>query len=160
MIENIEAGDVDLSNYYTKPEVDEKLSDVDVDLSGYYNKEEADTAIKEAVEAIDVPEVDLSNYYNKEQVDEKIEAIELIPGPQGEPGKDGADGAPGKDGQDYVLTDADKIEIAASVNLEDYAKKTDIPDTSGFTTEEEVIALIAEYGGSGGSLPVSEEGAF
>lgn len=138
MINNIEGGDIDLSNYYTKPEVD--------------------TAITEAVEAIDIPEVDLSNYYNKEQVDEKIETIELTPGPQGEPGKDGADGAPGKDGQDYVLTDEDKQEIAASVNLEEYAKKSDIPDTSGFTTEEQVIALIAEHGG--GTLPASEEGAF
>ena len=36
-------------------------------------------------------------------------------GKQGEPGKDGAQGPqgePGKDGSDYVLTDADKAEIA------------------------------------------------
>ncbi|MBR5823816.1 MAG: hypothetical protein IKY67_06705 [Paludibacteraceae bacterium] len=83
--------------------------------------------------------IDLSNYYNKEQVDEKIETIELTPGPQGEPGENG---------KDYVLTAEDKQEIANLV------------DTSGFTTEEDVIALIAEYGGGGGSLPASEEGAF
>lgn len=41
---------------------------------------------------------------------------------------------------------------------DNYALKSDIPDTSGFTTEEQVIALIAEHGG--GTLPASEEGAF
>ena len=140
-------------------------------------------ATKEYVnEALKDVEVDLTGYYTAEQVDEKIETIELTPGPQGEtgpqgpqgePGKDGEQGpqgetgpkgdpgTPGEDGKDYVLTEEDKAEIAASVNLEDYAKKTDIPDTSGFTTEEDVIALIAEYGGSGGGdLPASEEGAF
>lgn len=133
------------------------------------------------------PEADLTDYYTKAQVDEIVEIIELTPGPQGpqgEPGKDGEQGpqgiqgpigetgpkgdtgpqgeqgiqgepgpkgdpgTPGEDGKDYVLTDEDKQEIANLV------------DTSGFTTEEDVIALIAEYGGGGGSLPASEEGAF
>ena len=62
----------------------------------------------------------------------------IYQGPKGDPG------APGKD---YVLTEADKQEIANLV------------DTSRFTTEEDVIALIAEYGG-GGNLPASEEGEF
>jgi hypothetical protein len=55
------------------------------------------------------------------------------------------------------------------VDLSEYAKKTDIPDTTGFITmpevedkgyqtEAQVIALIAEHGG--GNLPASEEGAF
>lgn len=100
MINNIEGGNVDLSDYYTKTEVDEKLSDVDVDLTGYYTAEQVDTEISNAIGAIEIPEVDLT----------------------------------------------------------DYALKTDIPDTSGFTTEEDVIALIAEHGG--GTLPASEEGAF
>jgi hypothetical protein len=34
------------------------------------------------------------------------------PGEKGEPGEKGADGQPGADGKDYVLTDADKQEIA------------------------------------------------
>lgn len=33
----------------------------------------------------------------------------------GKPGKDGEDGAPGKDGKDYILTEADKKEIADMV---------------------------------------------
>lgn len=55
------------------------------------------------------PEVDLSNYYTKTQVDGIVETIELTPGPQGEPGPKGDTGAPG---EDYVLTEADKSEIA------------------------------------------------
>lgn len=85
---------------------------------------------------------DLTGYATEKYVDDAIATIELTPGPagpQGEPGKDGVDGkdgepgAPGKDGQDgapgkdgatgpegpqgpagndYVLTEADKTEIA------------------------------------------------
>lgn len=47
MIKNIE-GITDLSNYYTKPEVDQKLSEVEVDLSDYYNKEEVEAIVEEA----------------------------------------------------------------------------------------------------------------
>lgn len=36
---------VDLSDYYTKTETDELLSNLDVDLSGYYTKTEIDTMI-------------------------------------------------------------------------------------------------------------------
>lgn len=67
---------------------------------------------------------DLTNYYTKSEVDAAIENIELTPGPQGIPGEKGetgaqgpqgepgANGQPGKDGSDYVLTEADKTEIA------------------------------------------------
>lgn len=65
-------------------------------------------------------DVDLSDYYTKDEVDNKIEEIELTPGPAGKDGKDGQDGAPGKDGvdgKDYVLTEADKQEIAGMVEV-------------------------------------------
>lgn len=298
-----------------EPQEEEVLVWVDTDgelADELATKEYVDDVISELV-----VDVDLTDYYTKTEVDEKIETIELTPGPQGEqgpqgepgkdgaqgiqgetgpqgpqgePGKDGADGAPGKDGQDYILTEADKQEIADLVDVsggldyysldikpgqvitaedkakleeiysrskgvildsrdcdyivfddnfgllttvkatgsygltlslhyslhmiqaitvsfdskgilstttwpqytyeflqsqqvnvaasysptgektyvgtaikylaDNYAKKTDIPDTSGFTTEEQVIALIAEHGGGGGDLPASEEGAF
>jgi hypothetical protein len=91
--------------------------------------------------------VDLSNYYNKTEVDNKISEIELTPGPAG---KDG------KDGKDYVLTDADKQEIAGMVevtgggdaDLSNYYTKTEvdakIPDTSGFMTEEDVEDYLSD----------------
>ena len=78
--------------------------------------------------------VDLTGYATEQYVNNAISAIELTPGPQGEPGKDGIDGKdgqPGKDGEDYVLTDADKAEIAgmvpgADVDLSEYYTKTEI----------------------------------
>ena len=48
-----------------------------------------------------------------------------------------------------------------SVDLSEYAKKSEIPDVSDYLTEEQVIALINQYGGSGGAnLPSSEEVEF
>lgn len=164
--------EVDLSDYAKKTDipstsglatesyVDEKFNSIeipDVDLEGYATEKFVTDKIAEA--QLSGGDVDLSNYYNKSEVDKKIEDIELTPGPagkDGEPGKDGytpvkgvdyfdgAPGEPGKDGEDYVLTADDKAEIAALV------------DVSGFTTEEQVIALIAEYGGGGGDLPAAE----
>lgn len=91
-------------------------------------------------------------------------------GPEGKPGKDGYtpvkgvdyfDGAPGEDGKDYVLTDADKEEIAgmvdvsgADVDLSDYYTKTEVA-ALGYQTEAQVIALIGEYA-SGEPLPAAE----
>lgn len=63
MINNIEGGNVDLSDYYTKTEVDEKLSDVDVDLTGYYTAEQVDTEISNAI--TDFQETQLDNNYVK-----------------------------------------------------------------------------------------------
>lgn len=47
-------------------------------------------------------------------------------GPQGEPGPAGADGQPGADGKDYVLTEADKTEIAEMA-----AELVEVPESSG-----------------------------
>lgn len=49
-------------------------------------------------EMIGTTGVDLSNYYNKSEVDAKIDAIELIPGPQGEKGEKGDTGEQGPKG--------------------------------------------------------------
>lgn len=97
---------------------------------------------KKIAEAALGGDISLDDYATKEEMQAAINEIELTPGPagpQGEPGKDGApgkDGEPGKDGQDgaqgpqgepgpqgekgadgapgadYVLTEADKAEIA------------------------------------------------
>ena len=67
---------VDLSNYYTKGEVDATIANIElgvVDLSNYYTKGEVDTAIGN----IDIPEVDLSNYYTKAEVDTAIDGVEV-----------------------------------------------------------------------------------
>lgn len=117
--------EVDLSDYAKKTDipstsglattkyVDEKFNSIeipDVDLDGYATEKFVTDKIAEAQLSGD--DVDLSDYYKKSEVDKIVEEIELTPGPAG---KDGVDGAPGKDGQDYILTDADKQEIANEV---------------------------------------------
>ena len=61
----------DLSNYYTKIEVDAAIENVDVDLTGYATEEYVTTAIGN----IDIPEVNLDNYYTKTETDTAIEEL-------------------------------------------------------------------------------------
>lgn len=74
----------DTTGLATEKYVDEKIQeaqlsggDVEVDLSNYYTKSETDEKIKAAVDAIEIPEAgetDLSNYYTKSEVDALIPA--------------------------------------------------------------------------------------
>lgn len=66
--------DADVSQFYTKAEVDQKISEVQAG------------------------DVDLTNYYNKQEVDKKISDIELTPGPKGDKGDPGAKGDTGEQG--------------------------------------------------------------
>ena len=92
-------------------------------------------------------------------------------GPQGEQGLPGADG---KDGEDYVLTEADKQEIAAMFDLSgvetapevhigpeaptgDEVLWIDTDDESDFQTAEEVQAAITE---ALSAIGIAEEGTF
>lgn len=88
---------------------------------------------------------DLTNYATTAYVDEAISTIELTPGPAG---KDG------QDGKDYVLTDADKQEIAdmVDVNSEDI-------DLTNYYTKEEIDDIIANLP-TGGDIPNGEEVGF
>lgn len=93
--------------------------------------EAVEKAITDYMEEHDI-QVDLTGYATEAYVEAAMEAIELLPGPQGpkgdqgEPGPAGPagnDGAPGEngkdgaDGKDYVLTEADKAEIAGMVEV-------------------------------------------
>lgn len=98
-------GYVDLSDYYTKDEVNNLIQNVEVDLTGYatedYVKQEIaaipevdlsgyakktdipDTTglatedyVNNAIANLNIPEVDLSNYYNKTEIDDKVSALE------------------------------------------------------------------------------------
>jgi hypothetical protein len=85
-------------------------------------------------------------------------------GDKGEQGEKGEQGIQGKDGQDYVLTEADKQEIADMVDvpdieadLSDYAKKEYVDDTVGDveTALDEIIEIQESLkdgytGGTGG----------
>lgn len=67
----------------------QELADKVVDL------QDADKALWEAINAI---LLSFEDFYTKAEVDALLEAIELTPGPQGEPGPAGVDGAPGEPG--------------------------------------------------------------
>ena len=67
--------DVDLSDYYTRLEINNKLKGYVEDdvLGSYYTKNE----VNELIDNIDIPITDLTNYYNKQEVNNLIEGISV-----------------------------------------------------------------------------------
>jgi hypothetical protein len=165
---------VDLSNYYGKQEADNRTRQLIKDnvrisykfgtsattqpsINSYYDSfsqalanREGDylwieTKICNAYECFPIlyeapsgGSADLTGYATETYVQQQIAAIEH----------------PTTDLTGYAL----KSEIPS---LDGYAKTTDIPDVSAFRTEEQIIALIQQYGGgSGENLPASEEVEF
>lgn len=153
--------------YVAKKIAEAELSEGDVDLSAYYTKSETDKRIDEKIAAIEIPEpeipdVDLTGYATEEYVAQEISKIELLEGPQGPvgpqgevgpvgpqgpqgeqglAGKAGPQGPQGEPGADYVLTEADKLEIAGMVEV-----SGGDADLSNYYTKSEVDELIAATG--------------
>lgn len=173
-IEGIDFPETDLTGYATEKYVDQKIAAIDfpeTDLTGYATEKYVAQKIQEAQLSGGDVDVDLSDYYTKSEVDAAIEEIELTPGPAGKDGEDGKDGkdgytpvkgvdyfdgapgAPGEDGKDYVLTDADKAEIAALVPGADV-------DLTDYYTKEEINDLLANLPSGGGDLPAAEGVGF
>ena len=67
LVANADGADVDLSNYYTKLEVNDKIANLELeaDLGSYYTKSEVD-------ELVENVEVDLSDYPTRSEVDEVV----------------------------------------------------------------------------------------
>ena len=145
----------EIAELATKEYVDSAINNVD--LSGYATK----TYVDSAVSNIEIPEVDLSNYATKTYVDSAINNVDL----SGYATTEYVDSAinnvdlSGYATKTYVDSAIGNIEIP-EVDLSGYALKSEIPDTSAFRTEEEIIALIEAHGGSGEALPASEEVEF
>ncbi len=116
--------------------LDENNIEVDVDLTDYYTKTETDAAITDAIGKIDIPEVDLTGYATEKYVDEAIANIDI----NVEPGEVVIPD------EVYVgTTQPTDNNIKIWVNPEEqieYALKSDIPDTTGFTT----MAAVEEKG--------------
>lgn len=179
---------VDLTGYATETYVNDAVAAIELTPgpAGKDGKDGEDYVLTEAdkkeiagmVEVTGGGDVDLTGYATEKYVDDAISEIELTPGPAGADGKDGytpvkgvdyfdgkdgAPGADGKDGADYVLTDEDKAEIAAMVEVPeidatDYYTKDEVAGL-GYQTEAQVIALISEYA-SGEPLPAAEGVGF
>lgn len=79
-IEGIEFPETDLSNYYNKGEIDAKVEEINGKFDNYYNKTEIDDKVDNINGSINTVDQKFSNYYNKEEVEGKIsEAINAIP---------------------------------------------------------------------------------
>lgn len=119
-------GEVDLSAYYTKSEVDQKIADIEhptVNLDPYATKE----YVQEAIAAI--PQPDLNGYVTDEELLEAIGGIQI-------PSTDGLAS------EEYVREKIAEIEIPDTTGL---ATETYVDNAiAGYATEEYVQQKIAE----------------
>lgn len=69
-ISKVGVANIDLENYYTKPQVDSKLEAKQDTLTAGNN-----ISIQNNVISANVPTIDLSNYYNKSEIDNKVDTI-------------------------------------------------------------------------------------
>lgn len=178
MIENIP--EVDLSNYYTKEQVDQAISAdlgdyaLKTDLIGLATEEYVENAVKDV-------EVDLSDYYTKSEVDNKLEDLATGDIDLSEYAKT-ADLATVATSGNYNdlsnlptipsttgLATEDYVDNAVNnIDLTDYALKTEIPDTSNFTTMSAVEAkgyqtasdVETAINTALSAIGVAEEGAY
>ena len=159
---------------------EEKLPEVD--LSNYYTKDEVEDKIESAINSIDIPEVNLDNYYTKDEVDnllpdtdsfvteDKLEETLTDFVTEGEleqyredivniestlDEKADKTELTGLASEEFVLKKIAEAEIAdKEADLEAYYTKSEteakikeaidaieIPDVSGFATKEEVSAV-------------------
>ena len=182
-IDGIEHPKPDLTGYATEEYVTQKIAEAelggeDIDLSGYATKAYVDLEIKQ-IELTPGPKGDKGD--TGEQGPAGKDGAPGKDGKDGAAGKDGYtpvkgvdyfDGAPGKDGEtgpqgpqgepgaDYVLTEADKQEIAGmvevtggDVDLTNYYTKGEV-DGKGYQTAAQVTAAINE------ALGVIENGTY
>lgn len=111
--------------------------DCGVDLSEYYTK----TEVNELIENIDIPETDLTGYATETYVDEAVKNVKVDESKFASKdhshayssltGKPVIPSIEGLASEEYV----DEAVKNAKPDLTDYAKKTDIPDVSDFISE-------------------------
>lgn len=146
IMEKMLVGDVDLSDYVTKTELQKILDElnIDIDLSNYVTKEELEYALAN----IDTSDIDLSAYATKEYVTDAINNAEL------------GGGGSSVDLSEYAKkTDldakADEEHTHTMSDITDYVAPT-IPSLDGYATEDYVDNAIANLPASdGGSVDLS-----
>ena len=148
-IENIDIPKTDLTGYATETYVQEQIAEAqlggggDIDLSAYATKQ----YVSEQINAIELMPGPAGPQGPKGQ--DGYTPVKGVDYFDGQPGKDGVNGKDGytpvkgvdyfdgEDGKDYVLTDADKQEIAGMVEV-----STDDVDLSNYYTKAEIDAMI------------------
>ena len=150
-IDEIEFPATDLTGYATEEYVQKKIAEAElnegeVDLSAYYTKTEVDSKF----DNLNIPEPDLTGYATKEDVENAIDEI-VIPSTEGLATEEFVEEAiasiqiPSVDGlasEQYVDEAIANIEHP-TVDLSEYAKKEEIPSIDGLATEQYVKDRIA-----------------
>lgn len=165
----VDIPDVDLTNYYTKNETDQKIAEAqlggEVDLTNYYTKGETNSQIENAVGAIKIP--DVSNMATKDEIP-SIEGLaktadlatvatsgsynDLIDLPTG---SISIGSEPDGDAQIWIDTSGgDVIDFADVAFTGSYTNLINTPDLSVYQTEAMVLALINQQ------LGVIENGTY
>lgn len=118
IIKKIEVGDVNLTDYVKKKELQAELDklDINVDLTNYVTTDELAEALRDVT-------VDLSDYYTKTEVDEKIPSLDGYATESFVTNKIAEAELGGGDGGDIDLSG-----YATKDDLNSYALKTDIPN--------------------------------
>lgn len=128
-IDNLPTGNVDLSNYVTKEELQAKLDalHINIDLSSYATKEELTQAINS---------IDLSAYAKKTDIPDVSGYLTSIP-------------------EEYVTeTELNAKGYLTQQDLSSYALKTEIPSLDGYATTQYVDNAIANVP-SGGTVDLT-----
>ena len=138
---------LDLSNYYNKLEIDNKIDNINIpetDLSNYYNKQETDNQIDTKISQIDLTDyakkneipksvsqlTNDSNYATESYVATKISEAQL-----GEGNVDLTNYYTKSETDTQIDTKISQIPV---VDLSNYATKDEIPSTVGLATENYV----------------------
>lgn len=160
-IENIEHPTTDLTGYATETYVKEQIAEAqlsggeDVDLSAYATKQYVSEQVN-AIELMPGPAGPQGPKGNDGYT--PVKGVDYFDGQPGKDGYtpikgvdyfDGEPGVPGEPGADYVLTEADKQEIAGMVEV----SGGDV-DLSDYYTKSEVDELIEATPGTGGSVNI------
>ena len=145
---------LDLSNYYNKLEIDNKIDNINIpetDLSNYYNKQETDNQIDTKISQIEIPEINLTDYAKKNEIPKSVSQLtndsnyateSYVATKISE-----AQLAEGDLTNYYTKSETDsqidtKISQIPQVDLSNYATKSEIPDVSGFATREEIPSTV------------------
>ena len=173
-IAQVEAGSVDLSNYYTKAQVDAKIPDTStfatktwVENKGYLTEHQSlktingESIVGTGNITISGGSADLSNYYTKEQIDAKgyLTEHQSLKTINGESivgtGNITISGGSADLSNYYTKTEIDnKGYLTEHQSLANYALKTEIPDVSQYQTATQVQTLIDN------ALGVIENGTY
>ena len=145
---------LDLSNYYNKLEIDNKIDNIDIpetDLSNYYNKQETDNQIDTKISQIEIPETDLTDYAKKNEIPtmvsqltndsnyatESYVATKISEAQLAEGNVDLSNYYTKSETNSQIDTKISQIKIP-EIDLSNYATKDEIPSTIGLATENYV----------------------